>query len=327
MNPDSNPLIHRQHHPLAVFFRGMAMGAADIVPGVSGGTIAFITGIYFRLLEAISAAPVAFVRQLLKGHFTEFWRMVDGTFLVCLLAGVLTSVVSLASVITWLLDTHPVLIWSFFFGLIVASVWHVGHQVRRVTLALVIPLAVGIVFAWWVTTLPATELAPSGLAFFGAGALAICAMILPGVSGSFLLLVIGMYAPVLAAVKAFELAHLGLFVAGCVIGLLSAARVITLAFRHFHDAVLALLTGFMIGALVKVWPWQQTLSWRTNSAGERVPVSQSPVGPEAWANLYGQDPQILLAISMAVFGLVLVLALEWFGRISERRRGLAQLDE
>lgn len=316
----------RQHHPAAVFFRGMAMGAADIVPGVSGGTIAFITGIYFRLLEAISAAPVAFIRQLLKGDFSGFWRSVDGAFLIFLLAGVLTSVASLASVITWLLQTHPVLIWSFFFGLIVASVWHVGQQVRRVSAALLLPLLAGIAFAWWITTLPASELAPSGLAFFGAGALAICAMILPGVSGSFLLLIIGMYAPVLAAIKTFELAHLGLFIAGCMVGLLSVARVITLAFRHFHDAVLVLLTGFMIGALGRVWPWQETLSWRTDSAGERVPVSQSPVGPETWASLNGQDPQILLAFGMALVGLLLVLALEWSGRIAERRHRVTGLN-
>ncbi|MFB2705638.1 MULTISPECIES: DUF368 domain-containing protein [Marinobacter] len=315
--PDSE--TNREHHPVAVFLRGMAMGAADIVPGVSGGTIAFITGIYFRLLEAISATPVAFVRKLLKGDVAGFWRSVDGTFLVCLLAGVLTSIVSLASLITWLLDTHPVLIWSFFFGLIVASVWHVGQQVRRVAPVLLIPLACGIVFAWWVTTLPASELSPTGIAFLGAGALAICAMILPGVSGSFLLLIIGMYAPVLAAIKSVELAHLGLFAAGCLIGLLSVARIITLAFRHFHDTVLALLTGFMVGALSKVWPWQKTLSWRTNSAGEQVAVSQAPVGPETWASLYGQDPQIMLAIAMAIAGLVVVLALEWFGRISARR--------
>lgn len=144
-------------------------------------------------------------------------------------------------------------------------------------------------------------------------------MILPGISGSFLLLIIGMYAPVLAAIKSVELVHLGLFATGCLIGLLSVARVITLAFRHFHDTVLALLTGFMVGALSKVWPWQQTLSWRANSAGEQVPVSQSPVGPETWASLYGQDPQITLAITMAVAGLLVVLVLEWFGRSSARR--------
>ena len=320
MSQQSDHSSTQQHHPAGVFFRGMAMGAADIVPGVSGGTIAFITGIYFRLLEAISAAPVAFFRQFLKGDIAGFWRSMDGNFLLCLLAGVLTSVASLASLITWLLDDHPVMIWSFFFGLIVASVWHVGQQVRRVSPALVVPLVVGIAFAWWVTTLPASELDPSGLAFLGAGALAICAMILPGISGSFLLLIIGMYAPVLAAVKSLELGHLGLFLTGCVIGLLSVARLITLAFRHFHDAVLALLTGFMIGALGKVWPWQETLSWRVNSSGKEVPVSQTPVGPETWAQLYGQDPQILLAMVMAVVGLGLGLAMEWFGGRSERRQ-------
>ncbi|MBY6034901.1 DUF368 domain-containing protein [Marinobacter daepoensis] len=308
----------RSHRMAGVFLRGMAMGAADIVPGVSGGTIAFITGIYFRLLAAISAAPVAFVRQLLRGQVAGFWRDIDGTFLVTLLAGIITSVVSLASVITWLLDAHPILIWSFFFGLIVASVWHVGQQIRRWAPVLFLPFVAGAIFAWWVTTLPASELAPSALAFLGAGALAICAMILPGISGSFLLLIIGMYAPVLAAIKGVELVPLGLFMVGCLVGLLSVARLITLAFRYFHDLVLALLTGFMVGALSKVWPWQETLSWRTSSAGHQVPLSQTPVMPDAWASLYGQDPQVLLALVMAVIGLALVLGLEVAGKKTQR---------
>lgn len=317
-SPESS--VNRSHHPVAVFLRGMAMGAADIVPGVSGGTIAFITGIYFRLLEAISAAPVAFFRQFLKGDIRGFWRAVDGNFLITLLAGIVTSIASLASLITWLLETHPILIWSFFFGLIVASVWHVGRQVKRVSALLLLPLAAGIVVAWWVTTLPASEVAPSGLVFLGAGALAICAMILPGISGSFLLVIIGMYTPILAAIKGFEAGNLALFMLGCLVGLLSVARLITLAFRHFHDTVLALLTGFMIGALSKVWPWQETLSWRTSSSGERVPLSQAPIGPDTWASLYGQNPQVGQAILMAVAGLVLVLALEFVGHLSARRQ-------
>lgn len=290
------------------------MGAADIVPGVSGGTIAFITGIYFRLLEAISAAPAAFFRQLLRGDFSGFWRAIDGSFLVLLLAGILTSVASLASLITWLLDQHPILIWSFFFGLIVASVWHVGQQVKHYSSVLLLPLIAGVVFAWWVTTLPANEVDPSALAFLGAGALAICAMILPGISGSFLLLIIGMYAPVLSAIKSAALGDLGMFMAGCVIGLLSVARLITLAFKHAHDTVLALLTGFMIGALVKVWPWQETLSWRTNSSGEQVPLTQLPVSPETWATLHGQEPLVGLAGLMACVGLMIVVGLEMIGR-------------
>jgi len=307
----------RRHHPVTIFLRGMAMGAADIVPGVSGGTIAFITGIYFRLLEAISAVPSAVFRQLLKGNLRAFWQAVDGNFLVLLLAGIITSIATLASLITWLLAEHPILIWSFFFGLILASVWHIGWQVRRFVPGLLVPLLAGIVIAWWVTTLPASEVAPTGMAFLGAGALAICAMILPGVSGSFLLLIIGMYGPVLAAVKSFDVGLLALFLAGCGIGLLSAAKLITLAFRHFHDTVLALLTGFMVGALAKVWPWQETLSWRTNRAGEQVPLSQTPVTPETWSVLYNQDPMVLPALLVALLGLALVLVLDIVGRRTE----------
>lgn len=311
--------VEPKHHPVAVFLRGMAMGAADVVPGVSGGTIAFITGIYFRLLEAINAAVPAFFKHLLRGDVSGFWRAIDGTFLIALLAGILTSIATLASAITWVLATHPILIWSFFFGLIVASVWHVGLQIRRFVPSLLLPLAAGIAIAWWLTHLPASELTASNLAFLGAGALAICAMILPGISGSFLLLVIGMYAPVLSAIKSFEVGHLGLFLAGCVISLLSVARLITLAFRHAHDLVLALLTGFMVGALGMVWPWQKTLSWRTNSVGEQVPLTQTPVTPDTWQSLQGQDPQLLLAILMAVIGFALVLGLDYAGNWNQRR--------
>ena len=314
MDGSPNSETDRHHRPAGVFLRGMAMGAADIVPGVSGGTIAFITGIYFRLLTAISAVPGAVVDHLLRGRFPAFWSAIDGVFLLSLLAGVVTSIASLATLITWLLATHPILIWSFFFGLIVASVWHVGQQVRRYRWGLLLPFLAGAVFAWWVTTLPASNLDPNGLVFFGAGALAICAMILPGISGSFLLLIVGMYAPVLAAVKGFEVGTLGLFLVGCLVGLLSVAKLITLAFRHFHDTVLALLTGFMVGALSKVWPWQETLTWRSNSAGDRVPLNQTPVLPAEWSSLTGQDPLILQAVLMAIAGLALVLVLDWVGQ-------------
>lgn len=294
------------------------MGAADIVPGVSGGTIAFITGIYFRLLEAINAVPGAIVGNLIRGRFKAFWQACDGTFLVCLLAGVLTSILTLASAISYALVQYPILIWSFFFGLIVASVWHVGRQVQHYRIVLCLPLVMGVVVAWWITTLSAGQVAPSPLAFFGAGALAICAMILPGISGSFILVIIGMYAPVLAAIKSAELGILLLFMAGCLLGLLSIARVITWAFHHFHDLVLALLTGFMLGALNKVWPWKQTLSWRTNSSGEQVPLHESSISPFTFADLTGQDPKLGLAVLIALGGFVLVLLVEWFGTRNQR---------
>ncbi len=303
----------RSHHPFAVFLRGMAMGAADIVPGVSGGTIAFITGIYFRLLEAIAAVPRAVFRHLPRCQFKAFWLACDGTFLLVLLMGIVASIATLASAISYILAEYPILIWSFFFGLIVASVWHVGRQVRHYVPALIVPFLAGILFAWWVTTLPASQLSPSSLVFFGAGALAICAMILPGISGSFILVILGMYVPVLDAIRALEFGTLLIFVGGCLVGLLSVARLITWAFSRFHDSVLALLTGFMVGALNKVWPWKETLSWRTNSAGERVPLNEASISPLHYAEMTGQDPQLLVAVICAMAGLLLVLLVEWSG--------------
>lgn len=307
-----------RQHPAGIFLRGIAMGAADIVPGVSGGTIAFITGIYFRLLEAINAVPVATFRYLLRGRFRNFWYSIDGSFLTALLAGILTSIATMAATISYVLEYYPVLIWSFFFGLILASIWHVGRQVRRFRPLLLFPLGAGIVVAWWVTTLSAGQISPSGLAFFGAGALAICAMILPGISGSFILVIIGMYAPVLAAIKTPDPVILVLFMCGCVVGLMSVARLITWAFHHYHDPVLALLTGFMIGALNKVWPWKEVLSWRTSSSGEQVPLQEASILPARFSELTGQDPQVMVAVVMAVSGFALVLVIEWLGsRLSD----------
>ncbi|MGK0525434.1 MAG: putative membrane protein [Pseudomonadales bacterium] len=291
----------------------MAMGAADIVPGVSGGTIAFITGIYFRLLEAINATPGAVFKYLFRGNVRAFWQACDGTFLSALLVGILVSIVTLASGISFLLAEYPVLIWSFFFGLILASVWHVGRQAQHYRAVLLIPLSVGIVAAWWITTLSVGQLNPSALTFFCAGAVAICAMILPGISGSFILVIVGMYAPVLAAIKSFDIAMLLLFMAGCVLGLLSVARLITWAFKAYHDPVLALLTGFMIGALNKVWPWKETLTWRTNSSGEQVPLSEVSISPGVFADLTGLDPQVASAVAMVIAGIALVLLIEWLG--------------
>lgn len=289
------------------------MGAADIVPGVSGGTIAFITGIYFRLLAAVNAVPGAVTGHLLRGNAGAFWQACDATFLATLLAGILASIVTLAAAISFALAEYPILIWSFFFGLILASVWHVGRQTREYRPALLMPLVIGIGVAWWISTLSATQLNPSAIMFLAAGAVAICAMILPGISGSFILVILGMYAPVLAAIKSFDITLLCLFMAGCLIGLLSVARLITWAFDKFHDPVLALLTGFMIGALNKVWPWKETLSWRTNSSGESVPLNQASISPDTFADLTGQDPQLFMAAAMVITGVVLVLLVERFG--------------
>lgn len=304
---------------LGILLRGAAMGAADIVPGVSGGTIAFITGIYFRLLNAINQVPVAFWRELCRGRPAAFWRACDGTFLATLLAGILISIASLASVITYALEAHPVPLWSFFFGLILASVWHVGREIRNRRPVLLLAGVVGIGFALAVTSLSPVETTPTAWVLFGSGAIAICAMILPGISGSFILVVLGMYAPVLEAVRELALMKLALFAAGCVVGLLSIARLLTWAVRRYHDPVLAFLTGVMIGALTKVWPWKQTVSWRINSAGEQVPLEQVNISPQRFAEVTGASSELGLAIAAAVAGLLLVVSVEWIaGRLNRR---------
>lgn len=294
-----------------IFIRGVAMGAADVVPGVSGGTIAFITGIYFRLLGAIGAVPSAFYHSFLRARWRRFWNEIDGTFLVALLTGILVSIATLANLITWALETYPIALWSFFFGLIVASVWHVAGQMKDRRWWLLIPVALGAAFAWWVTTLSAGQVNPGALVFFLSGALAICAMILPGLSGSFILLILGMYGPVLSAVREMDLAIIGLFLGGCLVGLLSFARLLGLALRKAHDLVLAVLTGFMVGALNRVWPWQEVVAWRTDSSGNQVPLEQVSVLPMRYAEVTGEPAQITVAIVALMAGLAIVLFGEW----------------
>lgn len=296
------------------------MGAADVVPGVSGGTVAFITGIYFRLLEAIGSVPSAFFRHFVRGQWARFWTEVDGPFLVALLSGILVSIATLANMITWALDTYPIALWSFFFGLIIASVWHVLGQMHERRWWLVIPVALGAAFAWWVTTLSVGQVNPGALVFFLSGALAICAMILPGLSGSFILLILGMYGPVLAAVRDLDVLVIGLFLAGCLVGLLSFARLLGYALHKAHDLVLAILTGFMLGALNRVWPWQEVVNWRTSSSGNQVPLEQVSVSPMRYADVTGEPAQVGVAVVAMLVGLAVVMLGEWLAG----RRGQVQ---
>ncbi|MFE8073132.1 DUF368 domain-containing protein [Marinobacteraceae bacterium S3BR75-40.1] len=321
MNQDHQIDEGRDVSPLGAFLRGCAMGAADVVPGVSGGTIAFITGIYLRLLSAIGGIPEAVIGFVRSPNIKTLWRGVDGTFLVTLLAGILTSVLLLARLISHWLEAYPVLIWSFFFGLIIAAAWHVGRQVAHWRITVGVSLLMGVALAVVVTELTPAQLTVTPLTLFGAGALAICAMILPGISGSFILLLMGMYAPVIAAVKGLALAKLAIFAGGCVVGLLAFSRVIAWGLRHYQDVMLALLTGFMLGSLNKVWPWKVTTEWRLNSHGEQVPLLQDNIGPLDYASATGADSHLLPAVVLMLGGLLLVLGLEWLGNRYQRRKG------
>lgn len=301
---------------LLLYVKGMAMGAADVVPGVSGGTVAFITGIYDELLRSIAAVPNA-VGPLLRGRLAEAWRTANATFLVILFAGIITSILSLAKVISYLLEHHPIPVWSFFFGLILVSVHLVGKQIERRSLSRLISLCLGIGFAYWITVAAPMQWSASPVSLFFAGAIAICAMILPGISGSFILVLLGLYPVILGAVKALDLGVMLTFAGGCLVGLLSFARILSWILNRWRDLTLAFLTGLMLGSLNKVWPWKETLTWRTNSHGEQVPLLQQNLLPGTYGDLTGQDPQLLLAIMLAGAGIALVLGLEWFAGRSQ----------
>lgn len=305
---------------LLLYAKGMAMGAADVVPGVSGGTVAFITGIYDELLRSIASLPSA-VGPLLRGRVAEAWARANASFLLVLFAGILTSVFTLAKVITYLLERHPIPVWSFFFGLILVSVYLVGREIKQRNLPLLLAFAAGIVFAFWITVAAPVQWGSDMLSLFLAGAIAICAMILPGISGSFILVLLGLYPVVLGAVKSFDVAVLAVFALGCLVGLLSFARLLSWTLRRWRDLTLGFLTGLMLGSLNKVWPWKQTLTWRLDSHGQKTPLLEQNLLPGAFGDLTGQDPQLLLAVGLAIAGILLVLSLEW---VAGRRQPAAQ---
>ncbi|WP_028022631.1 DUF368 domain-containing protein [Enterovibrio calviensis] len=295
---------------ILTFFKGMAMGAADVVPGVSGGTIAFITGIYDTLLESIRRVNPSLFSLWRKEGFSAVWKHVNGTFLSSLLAGILTAILTLAKAVSYALTEHPIVIWSFFFGLIVASAIHMIKQVERWSVKEILFAIVGAVFAYSITVANPVSMEFNMLTVFIAGSIAICAMILPGISGSFILLLLGMYGPVLDAVKSLQIPILALFALGCLVGLLSFSHVLSWLLRCYRGFTIAFLTGLLIGALGKVWPWKEVISFRTNSSGEQVPLIEKALSPMAFETATGQPSLLPIALVMMVVGFGLVLGLE-----------------
>jgi len=285
----------------------MAMGAADVVPGVSGGTIAFISGIYEELLGSISTINLELFKTLRNEGFKVAWKKLNGNFLLALFMGIFISVVSLAKVIKYLLENEPILLWSFFFGLVLASIIYIAKQIKKWNFISVLVLIIGAFVAYYITTLKPLVNENSSLLFmFIAGALAICAMILPGISGAFILVLLGAYRPILSAVSDKDLKTIAVVGLGAVIGLLSFSKILKWLFNHYKDYTLAVLSGFIIGSLNKIWPWKQTITWRTNSHGTQVPFNQQSVLP---SNFDG-DAQLLFAILLAFIGFALILGME-----------------
>ncbi|WP_034040599.1 DUF368 domain-containing protein [Wocania ichthyoenteri] len=294
---------------LIISLKGVAMGAADAVPGVSGGTIAFISGIYEELISTISNVNISLFKTLFSKGIKAFWQQANGNFLTALLLGIIVSFVSFMRLAKYLLEHHPVLIWSFFFGLIVASIYFVGKQITKWNIAVVICSIIGAGIAFYITTLPALSNNDNPWFLFLAGAIAICAMILPGISGSFILIILGAYKTLSDALHDFDIKKIVIFTTGAIIGLLSFSRVLKWLFKHHHNITLALLTGFIFGSLNKVWPWKKTLTWHTNSKGIKTPLLEESISPFTFEG----ESQITMAIILMILGFLTIFILEKLG--------------
>ncbi|PTM14225.1 MAG: DUF368 domain-containing protein [Bacteroidetes bacterium] len=315
---------------LVLTLKGAAMGIAETIPGVSGGTIAFITGIYERLLQSIgSFGPVAWQAWRTAG-FRGLWAAIDGNFLLFLFGGMGLGILAGIFGMSYLLTTFPLQVWGFFFGLIVASAWFVGREVPHWNKATIVALVLGTVVAYGVTVAAPAQGSESLLYVFGCGVVAISALMLPGLSGSFMLLLLGMYQFILhQTLKEGVLEQhdpgavvvLGVFGLGCLVGVLTFARVLSWLFAHYRDLTMAGLTGFMIGSLNKVWPWQQVLETRMNSKGAEQVLFSKSVGPGNFATLndnflYGNDPQLLSVLVVMLVGFGFIFVIERFGASS-----------
>jgi len=310
-----------------LYLKGLGMGAADVVPGVSGGTIAFITGIYEELLNSIKSVDLEAFKLLFAFKWKAFWQKINGGFLLVLLAGIATSILTLSRLVLYLLEHYPILLWSFFFGLIIASVLLVGKQVKNWGIAAVVALAVGTAIAWYISGMEqlATE-SPGPLYALLCGSIAICAMILPGISGSFILILLGAYQFIFGALqnvvdgllkggeKPFmgDLQVVAAFIFGCVVGLLSFARLLSWTYKKYHDVMVAVLIGFLVGSLRKVWPWKETMSSYVDRHGVEKPLLQENITPFRFEDLTGSDAMLLMAVVLAVVGFFSVYGLEMF---------------
>lgn len=305
---------------LLITAKGMAMGAADVVPGVSGGTIAFISGIYEELIETINRLDFGFFKSWKANGFKKAWHHYNLSFLLALGSGVVISILSLARLIIWLLEHHPIAVWAFFFGLVVASILYVGVQVTRWRWITILALVVASAVSYLITIGEPITTPDNNWFLFLAGFIAIIAMILPGISGAFILLILGAYTNVMGIVTQLGDGIIGantdilfeaslkllIFALGAVTGLKVFSKVLNWMFTHKKNLILAILTGFMIGALNKIWPWKKVLEYRINSSGEEIPFLEQSVLP----NNFNGDPQVIHAVIFAVLGFLTIFLLE-----------------
>jgi putative membrane protein len=296
------------------------MGTADLIPGVSGGTIAFLSGIYEELLYSIKLVTGKVLRTALRGQIVAAFRMIPFRFLLPLGIGILSAVFLLANIMSWLLQNYPVFVWAFFFGLVLASTFVVARRVTSWRLAQIIGFIVAAAATFLVVNAVPVQTPPDLWFFFVSGMIAICAMILPGISGSFILVLLGQYERVLNAVVQRDVITLAVFIAGCVVGIAIFSRVLTWLFREHHDISVAVLSGIMLGSVAKIWPWKEVTDFRTNSHGDLVPLADRNILPAAF------DETVIFAIVLAVVGAGLVLLFDRLQLLREQNRDLGDAE-
>lgn len=301
---------------LTLALKGMAMGIAEVIPGVSGGTIAFITGIYEKLLNTIKAFHPSLVGTFKKEGVGGVWETINGTFLVTLLIGMATGVVVGVFGVTHLLETYPEMLWAFFFGLIISSAIFIGKQVDGWGIKEILALIFGTAVAYYITVASPAQGNEALWFVFLSGVIAISALILPGISGSFILLLMGMYSFIIPTVKTAlttfdskSLMIVGTFAIGCLVGLMTFSRVLSWTFKNYKNITLALLTGFMLGSLNKLWPWRNVLSTRINSKGIEVPFMEESVLPSNYAG----EPYLVAVVICMIIGFLSVFLIEKLG--------------
>ncbi len=299
------------------------MGAADVVPGVSGGTIAFISGIYEELIESIDRINLSVFKTWKQNGFKSAWNSINGTFLLVLFSGIGISILSLAKLIKWLLHNEPILLWSFFFGLVLASILYIGKQIKIWSPKVIIAIIITSILSYFITLAEPFASPDSSMYLLFCGFIAIIAMILPGVSGAFILLILGVYETAINTVNNLiegistgnfdllkdALLKFFLLAIGAIVGLKVFSKLLNWMFKHKKNLTLAILTGFMIGSLNKIWPWKKILKTRINSEGIEVTVLDESILPTS----YSGDNQIIYAVLLVVIGFAMILILESLG--------------
>ena len=299
---------------LLLFLRGMVMGAVDLVPGVSAGTIAFITGIYVELVNSIKAFNLQALKILTAKGLVATWKHLNGNFLVLLIAGILVSLFSLAGVMKYLLTNYPLPLWSFFIGLIIASVIFLLRQNPLNNLSNWIFFCLGLLIACCISSAPAVIIEGNLLTMFFAGSIALCAMILPGISGSFILVLLGLYPVFIDALVYIKLDILGVFALGGVIGLMLFSRLLSWLLANYCTWVIATMCGFLVASLQVIWPWKHVTESVLSSSGKTLTIASENLLPHNFSSIVGQDPQTSACVVAFLAGFFIVLVIVFISR-------------